>query len=410
MITSISKQERIRIMDELIHEGIKAIDRSAAAIDFYDYWFLQNNISDESKKVEKFLIRELPDLPDFALAFFKKLCERNNYSFSADGRFRPNDYPVDNNDKLLWIYQRRTIELDVQFLRLNLLENSSDELVKDTYAYGYYYSNGLGLGISSIERRDLKHIFKHIDNMVRMAKKIKDADLNKSIEAIQNFRSGLVTQNVDEFIMYEKEHGSESRYFNHLFNLISSGGSCELIRTDNENERITVNCFPLFLRQTSNRWYLLYLDVTLLSDAMQHEKQKNKDPLFDLYTICPMDQINAVKDTPNKLPSKLKGTALLFFNFVFGAMRPRLETKMSPEKVTFKVNSEITFLIRRLQYENMFPNIKLLKEENNSYYFTAEFYITSDAVNKVLSYIPLLEVTKGKTLKKEILERVNFVK
>ena len=55
-------------------------------------------------------------------------------------------------------------------------------------------------------------------------------------------------------------------------------------------------------------------------------------------------------------------------------------------------------------------HLKLLKEENNSHYFTAEFYITSDAVNKVLSYIPILEVTKGKMLKKEIQERIKNIK
>jgi hypothetical protein len=410
MITSISKQERIRIMDKLIHEGIRAIDRSSAAKEFYDYWFLQNNISDESKKVEKFLIRKLPDLPDFALAFFKKLCERNNCPFADNGRFSEDDYPVDDNDKLIWINAKRTIELDVQYLRSKLLENNSDELVKDIHAYGYYYSSGLGLGISSIERKDLKHIFNQVDNMVRMAKILNDPDLNKSIEAIQNFRSSLVTYNVDEFIMYEKEHGSDSRYFNHLFNLISSGGSCEITRIDNENNRINVNCFPLFLRQTNNRWYLLYLDVSMLDDATQKLKTKNKELLYDLYSMCPMDQINAVIDTPNRLPKILKGTALNFFDHVFGVRRPRTVDKKTPEKVTFKIESKDIFLIRRFKYEKMFPGLILNKSDNKYHYYDAEFYITKDAVNKVMSYIHILEVTKGKTLKNEILERVKNIK
>ena len=40
----------------------------------------------------------------------------------------------------------------------------------------------------------------------------------------------------------------------------------------------------------------------------------------------------------------------------------------------------------------------------SSCYFTAVFFITSDAINKVMSYVPMLEVTKGKTLKKEIVD------
>jgi len=410
MTTSISQQERIRIMDEVIHEGVRALDRSSEAEDFYAYWFSKNGISDESKKVEKFNNRRLPDLPDFALVFFKKLCERNDYAFADNGRFSPSDYPMGNNDKLLWINQKRTIEMDVELLRKKLRENESDQLVKDTYAYGYYYSNGLGLGISAVERKQLKTIYGHVDNMVRIAKKLKDNELNKSIEAIQKYRSSLATENVDEFIMYEKEHGSESRFFNELFNLITNGSSCIMVRLNNDNERMKVHAYPLFLRQTNNRWYLLYLDVKLLDDAMQQLKTGNQELLYELYSMCPMDQIQSVEEQPNKLPNKLKGTALSFFDHVFGVMRPRKEDDQKPEKVTFRVNSSNVFLIRRFKYENMFPGIIHTKTDTKYHYYDAEFYITQDAVNKVMSYIPILEVTKGKTLKKEIQERVKNIK
>jgi len=397
-------------MDEVIHEGVRALDRSSEAEDFYAYWFSKNGISDESKKVEKFNNRRLPDLPDFALVFFKKLCERNDYAFADNGRFSPSDYPMGNNDKLLWINQKRTIEMDVELLRKKLRENESDQLVKDTYAYGYYYSNGLGLGISAVERKQLKTIYGHVDNMVRIAKKLKDNELNKSIEAIQKYRSSLATENVDEFIMYEKEHGSESRFFNELFNLITNGSSCIMVRLNNDNERMKVHAYPLFLRQTNNRWYLLYLDVKLLDDAMQQLKTGNQELLYELYSMCPMDQIQSVEEQPNKLPNKLKGTALSFFDHVFGVMRPRKEDDQKPEKVTFRVNSSNVFLIRRFKYENMFPGIIHTKTDTKYHYYDAEFYITQDAVNKVMSYIPILEVTKGKTLKKEIQERVKNIK
>ena len=46
--------------------------------------------------------------------------------------------------------------------------------------------------------------------------------------------------------MYEKEHGSESRFFNELFNLITNGSSCIMVRLNNDNERMKVHATPVF--------------------------------------------------------------------------------------------------------------------------------------------------------------------
>jgi len=148
----------------------------------------------------------------------------------------------------------------------------------------------------------------------------------------------------------------------------------------------------------------------MLDDAMQQLKTGNQELLYELYSMCPMDQIQSVEEQPNKLPNKLKGTALNFFKHVFGVMRPRLEDNQQPEKVTFRVASNNVFLIRRFKYENMFPGLTPTKSDDKYHYYDAEFYITQDAVNKVMSYIPILEVIKGKTLKKVIQERVKNIK
>ena len=144
-----------------------------------------------------------------------------------------------------------------------------------------------------------------------------------------------------------------------------------------------------------------------------------------------LDQIKKLEDHPDELkqPSYLKDMGKRYFSYVFGTMRPRVydgdpEKKriIFPEKVVFRISAtdpKAEFLRRfRLQAKGpssnelqaeFFPNMRINKEKSNDdfTYYDAEFYVAPDAVNRILSYLPLIEVIDGERIKEAIKECVS---
>ncbi|MDB4710302.1 hypothetical protein OAF16_01075 [Flavobacteriales bacterium] len=401
MRNSLPREEKIKIMDDLIHKGSVGLDLSKKAEEFYSYWFKVEDVSDEDNRAINFDIRKKPDYPDFAWAFFKKLCARHEVNIFEFIGFSPEDYTTKNGEEVK-IYRERMMEEDLKLLKEKILEANGDQCIKErSPSFGYYYKNGLGLGLTKIERKDLQNIFDEIDKIIAEASKLKEPAIAKYINRIKEIRKTIDIIDVDDFISYEKENANKSRFFNDLFLGISERKSFKISRTSNLSELIKEEMFPLFLKQSNNRWYLLYLPVMMLDDASIFFTAKQMENIYDLIQWCPLDQINYLENSDRILPSKFVGIGKPFFKYVYGSMRPRQETGKKPEEVIFRVQKdkeETAFLIRRFKYQKMFPELEMDSETKEHIYYKAKFFITTDVVNRIMSYLPTLQVVSGKEL------------
>ena len=394
----------------MVIDGMKSIDHSAEADDFVAFWMEANNIADDSKKAIKIRDRTLPGLPDFALAFFKKLCHRNDIGFADNGRFNSIDYSGADGELFFPVYSKRNIEYDLRKLRIRLLENNiDDELINDSQAAGYFYRNEQGIGLSTVERKEFQTIMEIVKEIAKEAVKLKTSPLNKAVKSLQSYFGNVGQIDLSSIVSYEKDRSSGETHFAVLFDLVHKSKSCKLIRITNKEEKLEELIFPLFLRQTNNRWYLLYIQVDLASEIMEFAKNGVAEAVFDLCMMCPFDQILSVEEEVLKRPKVFSRIGQEYFENVYGAQRPRVENNILVEEVIFKINSgdpNAKFLQKRLDRERFFPNLESLNSVGTYARYSAKFFVTDDVINRILSYQPLLEIEKGDVVITRLMERV----
>ncbi|MDC0339017.1 hypothetical protein OAN33_05725 [Flavobacteriales bacterium] len=407
---SLSEIERVKIIDQLLLDGAKAIQTSSEAEGFVEEWMSLNNISDDSEMSRNIRIRSLPGLVDFALKYFQVLCERNNIVFSENGSFVASDYMDEKGEMYFPLYSKRTLEYDLRKLRLLLKENNIDDEVAHSYSKkGYYYKNEQGIGLSSIEKKDLNQIFSFVKELVVEARKSKVKKLDSIAANLQNYIGAVDYVDLDSVVLYEKEKNNNENYFNDLLSLILDRGTCSLIRVNNEKNKTDEIICPLFLRESNNRWYLLYINVSNMDSVNQYMANEDWESLFEFCMISPLDQIIGLEKSVFKRPKSYSLIGKQFFLNVLGAQRPRKESGIFLEKVLFKVDNEsvnTAFLIKRMNREKLFPNLKLEKQESGYNYYSSEFFLSDDAINKVMSYQPKLIIAKGDSLKECIYLRL----
>jgi hypothetical protein len=411
--TSLTEYERIEIIDKMVLDGMRSVQRSSEADDFVEQWMAGNGIPDDSARATRFRDRTLPNWPDFALVFFQTLCKRNNIDFSGGGRFNESDYRDENDELYFPIYSKRTIEGDIKKLKLRLLENNiNDELKNDIKAAGYYYDNKLGIGLSTIDRNELKLILDIVGEIGQEAKKLKAKNLKNKIKELQRYIGDVGEIDINKYVSYEEDNASTNIWLGQLLNAIIDRKSCLLTRVTNEKKKFTELISPVYLRQVNNRWYLLYFHVENNEKIIEYLKEDWYQPVLDLGIMCPLDQILTLDEGPVKVPKNYLGLGQMFFDNVFGAQRPRSDSKVPIEEVIFKVSKadpSCAFLIKRLYRERMFPNLELKEEDEEYKYFSARFYVTDDAVNKIMSYQPKLIVEKGEDLMSRINQRIKKI-
>ena len=408
---SLSESERIKIIDQILLDGAKSIQTSSEGEGFVEEWMSLNNIAEDSEMAKNIRLRSLPGLVDFALKYFQVLCERNDISFSENGSFAVSDYMDENGELFFPIYSKRTLEYDLRKLRLMIKENNIDDKVVHSYEKkGYYYKNEQGIGLSSVERKDLNQIFSYVKELLVEAKKNKNKKLDAIASNLQKY-VGLVDQiEMDSVVSYEKEKNNSENYFNDLFSIVLDKATCILTRVNNEKVRTEEIVCPLFLKESNNRWYLLYLHTKNMDSINDFLLNEDWESIFEYCMISPLDQIIGLELSILKQPKRYSSIGAKFFFNVVGAQRPRKETNTCLEEVWFKVDNQsisTAFLIKRLNREKLFPNLKLEKQEKNYNYYSASFFLTDDAINKIMSYQPNLIIEKGDNLKEKLTLRLN---
>lgn len=408
---SLSESERIKIIDQVLLDGAKSIQTSSEVDSFVEEWMSLNNIADDSVMAKNIRLRTLPSLVDFAVKYFQVLCERNDITFSENGNFAASDYMDENGELYFPIYSKRTLEYDLRKLRLIIKENNiDDEVIHSFDKKGYYYKNEQGVGLSSVERKDLNQIFSYVKELAIEAKKIKNKKFDTIVSNLQKY-VGLVDQvDMDSVVSYEKEKNSTEHYFNDLFSFILDRNTCSLVRVNNEKVKTEEVVCPLFLRETNNRWYLLYLHTTNMDSINTWLSEGDWESIFDYCMIAPLDQIIYLEKSILKQPKSYSSIGKKFFINVAGVQRPRTDAGIIAEEVWFKVDNQsinTAFLIKRLNREKLFPNLKLEKQEEDYNYYSSSFFLTDDAINKIMSYQPSLIIEKGDNLKEKLTLRLN---
>lgn len=441
--SQLSKYERVMIIDSIVHN--KEIDRSQGALAFYEYWFdhqgkgFERDESKSNSRWSKFQRRELPNLADFALGYLKMYCNKNDIEFDSMV-FNEADYSIqmgNENIDLLKDNARRTIQYDKTLLEFYLNQSEEkDQLKFNRTLNGYEYLKGLGLSLNKLERKQLNTI-KHQTAIVLDKMRQLNATGFDMEDVIQELDSVLGTtpkvKDVGNIISYEREKSiNNTTHFNKLFNYINNKERCLMSWENNLGEKNTnIPITPLFLRQHNNRWYVLYIREEYLSIVETFRALDHFEELcLDHFDITPLDQIKKLDSHPDKLkqPKYLQGMGKKYFSHVFGTGRPRTYDKdpeatrsIYPERVIFRISAtdpKAKFLRFRLKPKGpsspeleaeLFPNMKINMEKSNEdfTYYDAELYVAPDAINRILSYLPLIEVIEGEQTKNAIRERVS---
>lgn len=432
---NLSRWERIRIIDRIVLNDER--DPSLGAVSFYKYWYQSQGREIDSSSYENFEHRKRPNYADFALGYLKMLCEKNDMEFkNAD--FSEDNYINENDICLFKQNSKRTIDDDLSVLRYHLSKSGDqDELtINISSDYGYKYEQNLGLSLDNIERQTLQTIKEQTNIVLDKLRQLKITRYDMA-PVIKELDSVLGTtpkvKDISNMISYDRDNSMDNtKFFNKLFEFINNKKLCLMSWETNKAElNQSVPIVPLYLKQHNNRWYILYVRQEHFTSLDNFKTLEHFEELcLDHFDITPLDQIKNLDDHPNELkqPKYLEEMGKKYFGYVFGTGRPRIYDKdpeatrsIYPEKVLFRISKtdpKAKFLRFRLQPKGpssielqaeLFPNMRINKKKSNEefLYYDAEFYVAQDAINRILSYLPLIEVVEGEQTKAAIRERVS---